>query len=399
MLALEVIRQESPAQCQNINGLFFDFVKFIDRGERTTGNALANLRQFAAFMKYKGITQPTREDIIVYREWLSAEHEAVTLDAGTARGVSIRTDRNGNTQRVTCKPSTVRAYLQTVKQFFTWTAASGLYPNIAANIHAPKITEAHKKDSLTAEEVREIEESITREAQEKQKEAAAHRKDRAGRISRATEQGKRLYAIYLLAVNAGLRTVEISRAKVSDVQTRNGKAFIMIWGKGHAEADQKKPLAPEVAEAIRDYLKTRTDRPTAASPLFVATGNRNRGGRIAETTISTMLKRALQAAGFDSPRLTAHSLRHTTGENVMELTGKNIYQTQQYMRHANPKTTEIYLDNEAAAQDDSIAIRLFDRYHGRRSEDSGRQKLLDAIDRLNREQIDSLATLAAAMAI
>ncbi len=52
----------------------------------------------------------------------------------------------------------------------------------------------------------------------------------------------------------------------------------------------------------------------------------------------------MQAAGFDSERLTAHSLRHTAGQNVMELTGNNIYDTQMYMRHSSPKTTEIYLN-------------------------------------------------------
>lgn len=400
MNEIEIIKT-TPAEGrgENLTGLFSSFVSYIDRGAKTTRNALNNLKQFAAWLKYAGVLQPIRDDILSYRQWLSAEHEAITLAPETAQGWTYRTDSQGKPVKVTCAAATVKQYLQTVKQFFSWTAASGLYPNIAANVHAPKISDSHKKDSLTAGEVLAIETSIAQRAADKESAAAEAAKDTAGRISRATEQGKRLYAMYLLAVNAGMRTVELSRANVADLQTRNGHSYIMIWGKGRSTADQKKPIAPEVAAAIRDYLAARADRPTGTSPLFVSTGNRSGGKRIAETTISTMLKRAMQAAGFDSPRLTAHSLRHTTGENVLEITGKNIYQTQQYMRHADPKTTEIYLDNETTTQDEGIAQSLYNRYHGRQEEADSRQKVITTLDRLSPEQLESLASIAAAMAI
>ena len=45
--------------------------------------------------------------------------------------------------------------------------------------------------------------------------------------------------MYLLAVNAGLRTVELSRANVKDLEVKAGSAYLYIWGKGHSEADQK----------------------------------------------------------------------------------------------------------------------------------------------------------------
>ena len=227
-----------------------------------------------------------------------------------------------------------------------------------------------------------------------QAEAAA--KDTAGRIQRSTEQGKRLYAMYLLSVNAGLRTIEISRANEKDLETKGGQTWLYIWGKGRTEPDQKKPIAPEVAAAIRDYLESRTDRPTTASPLFVSTGNRSGGKRIATTTISTMLKRAMQEAGFNSERLTAHSLRHTAGTAVQELTG-DIYTTQKYMRHSNPATTEIYLHNDTEKNEIGIAQRLYNLFHGKDNE-SPKEKLAQVIDRLNPAQIEKLAGIAAAMA-
>lgn len=339
MYALQAINKDDLTTIRQPETYFNDFIKYVDRSEKTTRTYLTNLRQFAKWLQATGTTNPTREDIISYREYLTQ----------------------------TRKPNTVKQYLQSVRQFFAWTAANNYYPNIAANIHAPKVRQdAHKKEALTAADVLTIEKSITAQAEAKAAAAADKAKDTAGRIDRATEQGKRLFAMYLLAVTAGMRTIELSRANIKDIEQRNGTAFIYIYGKGHTEADQKKPIAPQVYDAIRDYIDSRTDKPTDSSPLFVATGNRSGGKRLAATTISTMLKKAMQQAGYNSERLTAHSLRHTAGTVVMELTGDNLFITQNYMRHASPATTEIYLHRNTEQQEAEIAQRLYNRYHSER---------------------------------
>ena len=203
--------------------------------------------------------------------------------------------------------------------------------------------------------------------------------------------------MYVLAVNAGLRTIELSRANVKDIEVRNGRAVLYIWGKGHTEADARKPLAPQVYAAIKDYLNARSDRPTANSPLFVATGNRSGGQRIAETTISKILKKSMQAAGYDSDRITAHTLRHTAGTNVQEIT-QNLYVTQKYMRHANPATTEIYLHNDTERQEMQTAQELYNLYHGITDKADNRQKLEGILQGMSAAQIEQLTGIAAAMA-
>lgn len=351
-----------PAQ-QISGSLFADFVKWIDRSEKTTRTYLTNLKQFAKYLQSQGITEPTRNDIIFYRQYLSENHKA----------------------------NTVAQYLRSVCQFFKWTAANGIYPDIAANIHAPKIRhDTHRKEALTVHEVLTIEQSIIERSEAKTAAAATARKDAAGRTQRSTEQGKRLFAMYLLAVNAGLRTVELSRANIKDLETKGGRTVLYIWGKGHTEPDQRKPLAPEVAAAIKEYIAVRSDHPTSCSPLFVSTGNRSKGKRIAPTTISTMLKRAMQAAGFDSERLTAHSLRHTAGTAVQEITG-DIYATQKYMRHSNPATTEIYLHNETENAEAGIAQQLYNLYH--RTERNDAADLQQIITTLNPLQLEQLARM------
>ena len=397
MEALEIYNSRNLTPAQDFNpGLFDDFIAWIDRSEKTTRSYTTNFRQFIAWLKYTAIRNPQRQDIISYRQWLTAEHEAIKLDPDSITGWKYRTDAHGNPLKINCKPNTIAQYLRSVCQFFRWTAANNLYPDIAANIHAPKLRhDRHSKEALTAPEVLAIEKSIAQRAQERTQAAQDAQKDTAGRMQRSTEQGKRIYAMYLLAVNAGLRTIELNRANVKDLVTKGGQTWLYIWGKGRTEADQKKPIAPEVAAAVKEYLKSRTDKPTGNGPLFVSTGNRSGGKRIAPTTISTMLKRAMQEAGFDSERITAHSLRHTAGTNVQEITG-NLYATQLYMRHSNPATTEIYLHTETEQAEAGIAQQLYNLYHGTGADN--RAKLEQLINRMTPQQLEQLTGIAAAMA-
>lgn len=393
--ALTITTNNLQAQAFN-TALFTDFIKWIDRGEQTTRAYIGNLKQFATWLKFAAVTQPVREDIISYRQWLSMEHDAIQLDTAAPAGWSYRKDKAGNLIKIVCKPNTIKAYLRSVCQFFKWTAQAGLYPDIASGIHSPKVkADAHKKDALTPAEVLTIEQSISAQADAKQAAAAQALKDTEGRLQRSGEQGRRLYAMYLLAVTAGLRTIEISRANVKDLETKGGQTFIYIWGKGHSEADQKKPLAPEVAQAIREYLQSRQDNFTGASPLFVSTGNRSGGKRICPTTVSKMLKGAMVDAGYNSERLTAHSLRHTAGTAAMELTG-NIYEVQQYMRHSSPATTEIYVHSDTEKAEAGIAQSLYDLYHGK--ETAGNRAQLDNIlDKLTPAQLEQITGIAKAM--
>lgn len=351
--------------------LIDDFIAWIDRDEKTTRTYINNLKQFFAWLSYEQISAPTRQDILNYKIWLSTEHPAIKLDPGSINNFIYRTDKAGNRIQITCKPNTAAQYLRTVGQFFKWTAANNLYPDIAANIHAPKInTQYHHKRALTAAEVLKIENSILEHGARAEAAARTARKDPDGRAARAAEQAKRIYALYLLAVNAGLRTIELQRANIKDFENIGGRARLYVWGKGHSEPDQIKPLAQEVAEALQAYINSRQDTPTRNSPLFVATGNRSKAKRLSSYTISKLLKREMQRAGFNSDAITAHSLRHTAGTNVQQITG-NLYLTQKYMRHSNPATTEIYLHINTEKEENKIAQALYQFYHATPEETPG----------------------------
>ena len=109
-----------------------------------------------------------------------------------------------------------------------------------------------------------------------------------------------------------------------------------------------------------------------------------------------MLKRAMQQAGFDSDRITAHTLRHTAGTNTQEITG-NLYLTQKYMRHANPATTEIYLHNDTTRQEAETAQQLYNFYHGISDQGDDRQRLESIMQGMTAAQLEQLTSIAAAM--
>ena len=270
--------------------LFLHWIEYVDAMPKTIETYTKSIRRFARYVKENGINQPTRADIIAYRDELKA----------------------------TLKPATVKAYIIAVRLFFQWTHQEGLYPNIAEHIKGVKIDIQHKKDYLTSNQVKKL----------------------LGSIDRSTEKGKRDYAILVLMLTSGLHTIEVARANIEDMRALGDFTVLYIQGKGHDEKNEYVKIAEPVEDAIREYLTERKVFDTT-SPLFASESNRNNGGRMTTRSISRIVKNALVNVGFNSDRLTAHSLRHTTA-TLNLLNGGTIEETRQLLRHTNINTTLIY---------------------------------------------------------
>lgn len=173
MQAITLSANIMPAPEQDLTPeLFSKFINWIDRSKATARTYIINLRQFVAWLRYKAIVRPLREDIISYRQYLSTEHEAIQLIGNTWQ---YRTDSKGNRIKILCKPNTIAQYLRSVCAFFKWTASEGLYPDIAANIHAPKVKhDTHRKEALSAHEVYKIETSILSHSMSSREAAEEH---------------------------------------------------------------------------------------------------------------------------------------------------------------------------------------------------------------------------------
>lgn len=273
--------------------LYHRFIAFVDAKPKTIETYTRALRQLFNYFSLKGITRPRREDILAFREELKRS----------------------------CKPTTVQNYITATRLFFQWAEQEGLYPNIADHIKGATISKEHKKDYLTSKQVKAV----------------------LAAIERDTLQGLRDYAILALMVTGGLRTVEVVRADIEDLRAVGDNSVLYIQGKGREEKTDYVKIQPEVERAIREYLKA-LGAADQKQPLFISEANRNKGGRLTTRSVSRIVKERLQAAGFDSERLTAHSLRHTA-VTLSLIGGKTIQEAQQFARHSNIATTQVYAHN------------------------------------------------------
>lgn len=292
----EIIVQESNGiiEYKSITtDLFAKFIDFVDATPKTIQTYTRAIRQFAKWLEAHGITQPTREDVIAYREELKAEH----------------------------KPSTVQNYITAVRLFFQWAEREGFYSNIADHIKGAKLDKNHKKDYLTSRQVKKVLEQAKKESIE----------------------GLRNYAILVLMFTGGLRTIEVSRANIEDLRTAGDNTVLYIQGKGHEEKTDYIKLMPEVEDAIRAYLKARGASDNK-EPLFTSLSNNSKGARISTRSVSGIVKEALVNAGFNSDKLTAHSTRHTAVTLAL-MGGQSLQEVQQFARHTNIATTQIYAHN------------------------------------------------------
>lgn len=291
------------------NTLLKRFLEYLDASEKTVQTYTRALRQFFKFLYENNITQPQRTDVLAFRNNLK--------DKGR-------------------KPTTVKSYIVAVRLFFQWTNQEGLYPNIAEKIKGAKLDQAHKKDYLTVDQIKDV----------------------LNNIDTSTLTGARDYAIIVLMVTGGLRTIEVSRANMDDMRNVGNSPALYIQGKGREEKTEYVKLPLQVFKAIgryREMLKKQYD------VLFVSTSNNNKGQRLTTRSISGIVKKRLKEAGYTSNRLTAHSLRHTAGTlNLMN--GGTLEETQQLLRHSNINTTMIYLhhlERENNQSEKRIADALF----------------------------------------
>lgn len=273
--------------------LFTRFTEDIDASQKTIQTYKRALKQFARWLYINDIDNPIREDIIRYRNELKEKN----------------------------KPTTVQNYITVVRLFFQWCEQENLYSNVANGVKGSKLDRKHKKDNLNIKQVKKVLTTAKKESVE----------------------GLRNYAILLIMFTGGLRTIEISRANIEDIRTVGNNVVLYIQGKGREEKTEYMKILPEVEDAIRNYLKTR-EPINEQEPLFTSISNNSKGKKLSTRTISGIVKKSFIEAGYNSDRLTAHSTRHTAVTLAL-LGGQSLQQVQQFARHTNVTTTQIYAHN------------------------------------------------------
>ena len=284
----------TTAQALSVNSymeLTTAFVSSLDRADKTAAAYSHNLNRFFAWVATTGrnLSALTDADIVSYKKELEAEGKSLL---------------------------TINAYMVAVRRFFVWTERRKLYPNIAAGIEVRGRKANTQKQHLSADKSAELREYYQ-------------------------ERSLRDYAIVTLMLEAGLRTIEVCRLRVEDMFIRSGFPCLRIWGKGHKEADTIIPISWNAYGAINAYKNER--KAQKGQPLFASADHKNKGGELTPRSASRICREGLDAIGLNSAEFTAHSLRHTAANYLLDISGENIYMVQGILRHASPRTTEEYL--------------------------------------------------------
>ncbi len=146
--------------------------------------------------------------------------------------------------------------------------------------------------------------------------------------------GVRDYALLLLMVRLGLRTREILKITLDDINW--GSGVVTVYGKGGYQ--EQLPIPKDVGQAIAMYLKK--VRPKCDTRgLFVSTKAPVK--ELARSSICCIVRRACQRAELSPPHQGAHLLRHSLATRMLR-EGATMTEIAEILRHRSPATTEIY---------------------------------------------------------
>lgn len=132
-------------------------------------------------------------------------------------------------------------------------------------------------------------------------------------------------AVALMAY-AGLRCLEVSRARARDIDYEDGWLRVAAGKGGHA---RNQPVVADLAPWLAELADV-----APATPVYVG----HRGGPATPKRVSQAVNRHLLQQGA---RITAHQLRHYYATTLYDQTG-DLVVVQEALGHASVATTQVY---------------------------------------------------------
>ena len=275
----------------NLKNEIDNYVDTLDRKEITKSSYRSILLRWANYLKSKRIYSPNKRDVIAYKE-------KIAKSTGSA---------------------SIQKTIVVLRGFYKYLKLSGKYDDITYGVRGAKVEKTFKKNPLEIDEIMKL-------------------------ISKAKEESTisishlRNYAIIVLMVTTGMRTIEVVRANINDLMIHKNKKRLYIQGKGRDGKDEYVKLSEEVYEVLSDYLNKRNDD---YDPLFISHKGQV-GSRLTTRTIRGIIKDLLRAIDIDDKRYSAHSLRHSLATILIKNAHGTLAEAQQILRHKDISTTEIY---------------------------------------------------------
>lgn len=260
-----------------------EYLNYIDVKQKTIETYNISIRQFITFLKENGIENPTRENVIAFRESLRANHSV----------------------------STVNTYLIALRNFFDFLEFKGIYPNITKRVKGLKDTDLHKRESLDIETCKKV-------------------------LNTATNLREK--AIFILTLSCGLRANEIVNIEINDIKFEENQYRLYVLGKGRDSKTDYVIVPNDVLNVLKEYAKEYHD----SNYLFYSLSNNNYGGKVDTCTIRRIVNQMYERANIKSKTIVLHSLRHSFATISLE-NGEDIREVSKALRHKSTNVTEIYL--------------------------------------------------------
>ena len=166
---------------------------------------------------------------------------------------------------------------------------------------------------------------------------------------------ERDFCMLTIFLNCGLRISELAGLDLTDLRSDS----IRVLGKGNKE--RVVYINDACANAINDYLTVRKDIAAVDKKALFLSSRRT---RISTSTIHSLVKKHLLAAGLDSTKYSSHKLRHTAA-TLMLKNGVDIRTLQELLGHEHLNTTQIYTHIENSALRDAAAKSPLSEYKKR----------------------------------
>jgi site-specific recombinase XerD len=160
-----------------------------------------------------------------------------------------------------------------------------------------------------------------------------------GSCDRSTPGGVRDFAIMMLVARLGLRSIEVARLELDDVDWRQGEVVV----RGKARRLDRLPLPVEVGRALAAYL-TEARPATPCRQVFVTC--RAPRQRIRADLVGDVVERACRRAGV--PTVGPHRLRHALATQMLA-SGVTLIDISQVLRHRDLATTAVYAKVDLAS--------------------------------------------------
>lgn len=162
-------------------------------------------------------------------------------------------------------------------------------------------------------------------------------------IDRTSYNGKRDYAIILLAITTALRGYDIINLKLTDI---NFKENIITVIQEKTKREIIIPLMDKPKDALLDYINNA--RPTSNYPHIFLSCNAISRPITNTSALSTMLKRYSNKVGLtNNKKRGIHSLRHTTLNFLFNDNETSLTTITEISGHYNPDSLNAYIKTDA----------------------------------------------------